>query len=399
MRPNLPKWYTAFSHRFKNIFFLTGTVIVVMLITEALHFSVSMSNDDTPFNQAFKVYPVPLPDSLSFAGEKTPMSRLGVREGLEQEMLLNTYFQSQSMVMLKRVHRYFPVIEDILKQEGIPDDFKYLALAESAFSYKVSPVGAVGFWQIMRPTAEDYGLEVDKEIDERYNLEKSTRAACSYFKDAYKELHNWTLVAASYNMGIAGIEKELQNEKEKNYYDLSLNLETSRYVFRILALKQFVSHPSLYGYFLKKNDYYEPVPSYSITVDSTINSLADFAQQRKISYRVLKFLNPWLVNSRLDNPLRHTYTITLPKTDVCFGELGENIVYTDEANDTSGTAKTAKDTVQPRILVHIIKEGETLDSVAKQYNVTVQQLRIWNSIPDTLRLKARDEIMIFENKK
>jgi len=398
MRLNWRKWFNTFSHRYTNTFFLTGTVIVVMLITEALHFSQGISSNDTPFNQTFKVYPVPLPDSMNFAGEKVPMSRLGVREGLEQEMLLNTYFQSQSMVMLKRVHRYFPVIEDILREQGIPDDFKYLALAESAFSYKVSPVGAVGFWQIMKPTAEDYGLEVNKEIDERYNLEKSTRAACNYFKDAYKVLHNWTLVAASYNMGMAGIEKEVLNEKENNYYDLALNLETSRYIFRILALKQFVSYPSLYGYFLKKNDYYMPVPSYTVTVDSTINSLADFAKAKGISYHTLKFLNPWLVNSKLDNPLKHSYIITLPKTDVCFGELGENIVYTDDANDTSGTAKKAIDTVQPRIIVHIIKGNETLDSVAQEYNVTVQQLRIWNAIPDTLRLKPRDEIMIFIKK-
>jgi membrane-bound lytic murein transglycosylase D len=396
MRFNFKGWFNQYSHRFKNLLFLAGIVIVVSLLMEALHFSESVSNDDAPFNQSFKIFAVPLPDTMSFAGERVPMNHLGVREALEQEMLQNTYMEYQSLLMLKRVHRYFPVIEEILKKNNIPDDFKYLALAESAFSYKVSPAGAVGFWQMMRPTAEAYGLEITKELDERYNLVKSTEAACRYFKDAYRDMHNWTLVAASYNMGMAGLEKELEKEKENNYYDLALNLETDRYVYRILALKQFVSYPALYGYYLKKKDFYPPIPSYTVTVDSTINSLADFAQQKGISYHVLKFLNPWLTNSRLDNPLGHAYTITLPKTEVQFAELGEYMNYGDNVAEQA-TAQ-AKDTTT-HILIHVILAGETLDSVAKQYNVPIGQLRVWNNLPDTLRLKPRDEIMIFESPK
>lgn len=399
---NVRERLNALSHRIKNTVLLAGIIVVIVFITEALHSSVSVSNDDTPFNQAFRVYPVPLPDTMSFCGERVPMNRLGVREGLEQEMLINTYYQSQSLLMLKRVHRYFPVIEDILSKEGIPDDFKYLALAESAFSYKVSPAGAVGFWQMMRPTAEAYGLEINKEIDERYNLVKATQAACKYFKDAYADMHNWTLVAASYNMGMAGLEKELLNEKENNYYDLALNQETARYIFRILALKQFISYPALYGYHLSKKDYYPPVPSYTVTTDSNITSLADYAQAKGISYHALKFLNPWLINSKLLNPLGKTYTITLPFANQPFAELGEYMTYADSselcASRAQACARPKTDTAL-HILIHVVTCGETLDSVAKEYNVPVEQLCVWNSIPDTLKLKPKDELMIFEKKK
>jgi len=379
---------------------MAGSMVAAVLIAEALHSSASSSNDDAPFSQSFKVYPAPLPDTMSFCGEKVPMNHLGIRESLEQEMLLNTYFQSQSVLMLKRVHRYFPEIEVILKENNIPDDFKYLALAESAFSYRVSSAGAVGFWQMMKGTAEAYHLEINKDVDERYNLQKSTEAACHYFKDAYQELHNWTLVAASYNMGIAGVERELQNEKENSYYDLALNLETSRYVYRILALKQFVSYPALYGYYLKKKDYYEPIPSYTVQVDSTIMSLGDYAQEKGISYHVLKFLNPWLINERLINPEKRTYYITLPQKNVPFSELGEYMNYSDSVPcPTQPTAVCAvkPDSLQPHVVMHIVAPGETIDSIAKQYKVPVERLRIWNSIPDTARVKEKDEIMIFEN--
>jgi len=376
-----------------------GTLVILVFIIEALSFSQSVSNDDTPFNQTFKVFPVPLPDTMSFAGEKVPMNHLGVREGLEQEMLVHTYWQSQAMLMLKRTQRYFPVIEDILKKYSIPDDFKYLALAESAFSYKPSPAGAIGFWQLMRYTAEAYNLEIDREVDERYNLVKSTEAACRYFRDAYAVFHNWTLAAASYNMGIEGLRKEVEKEKENSYYDLSLNLETSRYIFRILSLKQLVNYPAQYGFYLKKQDMYQPIPSYTVTVDSTITSLADFAAQKGISFHTLKFLNPWLMNDKLPNPQRLTYVITLPKKNVPFAELGENIIYSDSIpvppQPAIASIGPKPDSGQAKIIVHVVQPEETVETIAKQYNVTVEQVRTWNSISDTVKVKARDELMIF----
>jgi hypothetical protein len=383
----------------KNILLFIGCLVLLGFIVEMLSFSRTVSSDDIPFNQNFKVYAVPLPDTMSFCGEKVPMNHLGVREGLEQELLVNTYFQSQSILMLKRAHRYFPIIEDVLRKNSIPDDFKYLALAESAFSYKVSPAGAVGFWQLMRATADDYGLEIDKEVDERYNLERSTEVACKYFKDSYAQFHNWTLAAASYNMGMAGLGKEMEKEKEGDYYDLSLNLETSRYVYRILALKAFLQHPETYGYFLKRNDLYEPIPTYTITIDTPINSLAEFAAQKGISFHTLKFLNPWLMNDKLPNPDHRTYTITLPRKETAFAELGENITYSDSMPVSATTAIGKADTNHPKIVVHIVTEGENIESIAHQYNVSVEQLRIWNSISDTVRLKLKDELMIFLGQK
>ena len=398
MRLNRHRLFIPFINRLKNVFFFLGTLLVLVFIIEVLSFSQSASNDDAPLNRNFKALPVPLPDTMSFAGEKVPMNHLGVREGLEQEMLVNTYWQSQSVLMIKRSARYFPVIADILKKNSIPDDFKYLALAESAFSYKVSPAGAVGFWQLMKYTALAYNLEINREVDERYNLEKSTEAACRYFKDAYEEFHNWTLVAASYNMGIEGLRKELEKEKENNYYDLSLNLETSRYVYRILSLKQLVCFPEQYGYFIDKKDMYPPIPSYTVEVDSTITSLADYAAQKGISFHTLKFFNPWLLNDKLSNPQGRTYVITLPRKDIPFAELGETITYSDSIPQpvvVSVVSPPVVDTTEPKIIVHIVEPGETIECIAEKFNVTVDQLRTCNSISDTVVIKPRDELMLF----
>lgn len=390
---------TSFTYKIKNTLFFLGSLILLAFIIEGLSYSSNISPENSGFHESFKVYSVPLPDTMSFCGEKVPMNHLGVREALEQEFLINTYWQSQGVLMLKRAHRYFPIIQDVLRKNSIPDDFKYVALAESAFSYKVSPVGAVGFWQMMKSTAEAYGLEINKEVDERYNLERSTQAACKYFKEAYAQFHNWTLAAASYNMGMAGLSKELEKEKEADYYDLSLNLETSRYVYRILALKEFLRVPEVYGYCLKKSDLYDEIPTYTIAVDSSINSLADFAAKHGISFHTLKFLNPWLMNDRLPNPTGKAYAINLPRRDTPFAELGENIIYSDSMPHVEVASSAKVDSLQQGIVVHIVTPGETLESIARQYNTTEQQLRTWNSLNDTIKVKPRDEIMIFEKAK
>lgn len=406
----------------KNTLYFAAGLIILGFLLKIFSYSKCMTTEDMPFNQRFKVYSVPLPDTMSFGGEGVPMNHLGVREGLEQELLVNTYWQSQSVLMLKRSSRYLPVIEKILKKYSVPDDFKYLAMAESGFSYKISPAGAAGFWQLMKSTAMAYHLQVNKEVDERYNLEKSTEAACRYFNDAYQVFHNWTLVAASYNMGIGGLTKEIDREGESAYYNLSLNLETSRYIYRILALKLLTTHPEWYGYYLNKQDYYQPIPSYTVNVDSTIGSLADFCKAYGINFHTLKFFNPWLMAGRLSNPDQTEYTLTLPKTNVPFSELGEDIVYNDStgngmqagAGGASLTAAiidtarvpscstrkepggvTAPDTVQPKIIVHIVQPGETIECLADKFRVSVDEIRAWNSISDTLIVKPGDELMMF----
>jgi membrane-bound lytic murein transglycosylase D len=384
--------------RIKNIFLAAGSFILLILTMQLLNASDNVGNDNNSFNQSYKIFPVPLPDTMSFAGEKVPMNHLGIRENLEQEMLVNTYWQSQTLLTIKRAHRYFPIIEQILKKNNIPEDFKYLALAESGFSYKVSGVGASGFWQFMRSTAEGYGLELNKDIDERYNLEKSTEAACHYFKEAYEEFHDWTLVAASYNMGLGGVAKELQRQRQNSYYDLELNSETARYVYRILALKALVGSPKQYGFYLKSADLYDQVPTFLDPVDSSINNLADYAIAKGINYRVLKILNPWLLSERLPNPEHRIYAISLPVKNVPFLDLGEYITF---ANSTSIVAR-ATDSLKKQggndgnIEIHIVQAGEDLKSIAKQYNVPVERLCAWNSISDTLKLKPKDELMIFK---
>lgn len=390
--------------RIKNI--LPGIFLFVLLalMVEFLNFSTSGVNENTSFNQNYKVLPVPLPDTMNFAGEPVPMNHLGIRENLEQEMLVNIYWQSQTMLALKRANRYFPEIEKILKKNGVPDDFKYLALAESGFTYKTSPAGAAGFWQILKSTALANGLEVGKEIDERYNLEKSTEAACTYFKQAYEEFHNWTLVAASYNMGMGGVAKAIAFQKQANYYDLGLNTETSRYIYRILALKEIVSNPAKFGFYVKPSELYPLIPTLQVNVDSSITNLADFAISMHVNYRILKILNPWLLSSSLPNPEKETYTISLPKTDATFVDLGENIVY----NDTTAakvsqclmdTSAKVQNLCSSKIIVHFVKQDETIETIAKKYNVSAEQVRSWNSLSDTSSLRTNDEIILFKDTK
>ena len=192
------------------------------------------------------------PDSVSFAGERVPLEYFDVKEALDRELHVNTYWQSQTIFMIKRANRYFPEIEAILKEEGVPDDFKYMAMAESGLTNSVSPSNAAGFWQFLKKTSEENGLQVNSEIDERFNIEKSTHAACKFLKNAYAKYGNWTMAAASYNMGKQGLSKQEDFQKEDNYYNLALNEETSRYIFRILAFKLVIKNPELYGFHLTK---------------------------------------------------------------------------------------------------------------------------------------------------
>lgn len=259
------------------------------------------------------VYPAQLPESVNFAGEEAPMDIFYVREYLDREVIVNTYFHSSSILLMKRANRWFPLIEPILAEQQIPDDFKYLALIESGFENVVSPAGATGFWQFLSHTAREYGLEVNSGIDERYNVEKSTLAACKYLKDAYEKYGNWTLVAASYNAGTRRITQEIEQQKVSSYYDLLLNQETARYVFRILAIKTILENPENYGFHLEAKDLYPPIPTENIVVTKTIKNLVDFAMEHNINYKTLKYFNPWLRKDNLPNRSGRTYLIKIPK--------------------------------------------------------------------------------------
>lgn len=262
----------------------------------------------TPYN----VFQPPVPDKIDFAGENVPLQYFDVYESLDLELVINTYRHSSTILYIKRAKRFFPMIEPILKANGIPDDFKYLCVAESGLDHVISPAGATGFWQFMQTTGREYNLEVNNYIDERYNIIKTTSAACDYLNKAYKKFGSWTLAAVSYNMGMAGLQRRLDHQKVDNYWDLYLNTEPARYVYRIIALKIVMSSPELYGFNIPNENLYHPINYYPVTVDTTINDLPKFALKYGINYKLLKIYNPWIRDTMLMNRSGKEYTLIIP---------------------------------------------------------------------------------------
>ncbi len=283
--------------------------IVLMTITA---FSVKQSNlKGGPYSGTLHNSPF-VPENISFCNEAVPIQYFDVYESLERELISNMYFHSQTLLSLKRASRYFPEIEPVLKKYNIPDDFKYLAVAENGFSYITSPAGAVGFWQILEGTGKEYGLEINDEVDERYHLEKATGVACKFLLDSYKIYKNWAMVAASYNAGRKGIERQVDRQGETSYYDLLLNEETARYVFRILALKLIFENPPAYGFDLPAEERYAPISHTVITISGPISDMGAFAKEHETNYKLLKTLNPWLRDTKLSNTALKEYIIKIP---------------------------------------------------------------------------------------
>jgi hypothetical protein len=262
--------------------------------------------------QYYRIVPMPIPDSLSFAGEKVPLEMFYVTEALDRELAVNTYWHSSTLQLIRKSTRWFPMFDTILEKYNVPTDFKYLCVAESGLSHAVSPAGAVGFWQFMKPTAKEYNLEVNKEIDERYHVLKSTEAACQYLLDSYEKYGNWTLVAASYNAGRNGISRRMQQQEAGSYYDLILPDETSRYIYRILAIKLIFEQPEEYGFYVEEDDYYRPIPVKSVEVSGKVDSWGAFANNRGLNYKLLKYFNPWLRQTYLKNRKKKTYILDIP---------------------------------------------------------------------------------------
>lgn len=294
-----------------RFYFLLGLVLAMGLV----FLQATLTDDDKQqkeFETYYKIYSVAIPDRLVFAGEPVPFSDFDIQERFDREILTNVYWQSQTLLMIKRAHKFFPTIEPILAKNGIPDDMKYIVLAESGLQNLVSPAGAAGYWQMLDGTAKNYGLEITPEVDERYHLEKSTEAACKYFKEAYTVFNSWALVAASYNMGIDGVRKQLQQQGVANYYDLFLNTETSRYVFRSLALKAIMEHPKKHGFHVLESHTYQPIKTIKVRVNQSIPDLAKYSLANGCNYKVLKLINPWLRNKALTIAPGKTYFIELP---------------------------------------------------------------------------------------
>lgn len=326
----------------KKYFIVFGCVVILLSIIKLVGYSLFDSRTDNNyedyFNSNYKTFNIRIPKNLNFAGEKVPVNDFSVHDAMERELVINTYWQSQSLLLHKRANRWFPVIEPILIKNNIPEDFKYIALIESQLTNVVSPQGATGFWQIVEATGTGYGLEITDEVDERYNVVKSTEAACKYFKEAYKIFNNWTLVAASYNIGMGGLQGQLDKQKVTKYYDLLLNEETARYVYRILAMKEIIARPKVYGYMIRKKDLYPVIQTKKIIIDSTIHNLADFAISQKINYKILKMFNPWLRTNSLTNSGNKKYVIELPKNGVEIYDIEGNY----EDNDTIETSDSIK---------------------------------------------------------
>lgn len=252
------------------------------------------------------------PTEIDFAGEKTPLNISDVHERFDRELLINANLDATTKIIIKRANRAFPVIEPILKKNGVPDDFKYLAVIESGLVNVVSPAGARGVWQFMPDTGKERGLEINDLVDERYHLEKSTEAACAYLKSAYNKFGSWTLAAASYNGGVTGVNKQITFQGVTNYYDLLLTDETARYVFRILALKEIMQHPAQYNFAMPQEELYPILPVKTVQVTSSIPDLAVFAKEQGINYKILKIHNPWLRDRKLDVAPGRGYILEIP---------------------------------------------------------------------------------------
>lgn len=288
---------------------LSAGFIVTLLASAGSRSEVAMDEEEALMSAASWS----VPDSVSFAGEAMPLMNFDTRESLDRELNATAFRHGSTILTIKRAGRYFSEIEKILKANGIPDDFKYLACAESDLSNAVSPAGATGFWQIMEATGKENGLTINREVDDRYNLEKSTQFACDYFKRAYERYGSWTMAAASYNNGFNGLSEQVDIQKETSYYDLLLNEETARYIFRVVALKLIMSDPSGYGFDIPAEDIYKPVPYAEVSVDTSVTSFEQFARQFDTNYKILKFLNPWLRKPFLTNSNGKKYVIRVPE--------------------------------------------------------------------------------------
>lgn len=309
----------------RTLLLAAGIAILLIGVTSAITIALAQSNDKqmkqyggtdheyTSFDRIdHMTHDIELPETMDFCGEEVPINLFYVRERLERELLVNIYRHSSTILQLKRTTRWFPVMEPIMEQYGLPEDFKYLAMIESELTNAVSPSKAVGFWQFLESTGKVYGLEINKEVDMRYDVEKETVAACKYLKDSYRKFGSWTSSAAAYNGGNSRISKSMEEQRVSSYYDLRLPEETQRYVFRILALKLITENPDKYGFQIGDNGWYQPFEYNTVTVTENIPNLIDFAFEQGTNYKMLKYFNPWLRSSSLTVAAGKSYDIKIP---------------------------------------------------------------------------------------
>ena len=306
-------------HLLSKIGLAAIAVVVCGLFIQAIQSPMSANNtpdisktkeQQTP--QMLRVKALDIPNVMTFAGERVPLQDTDVRERLDREIHVNTYWHSNMLLMIKKANRFFSEIEPLLKKYNLPDDFKYLAVAESGLDNVTSHAGASGFWQFMKATGKEYGLEINNYVDERFNLELATKVAAQYLINSKELFGSWTNAAAAYNAGNAGITKQMKRQDATDYYSLLLNSETGRYVFRILAFKEILSNPEKYGFYVDQQDLYQVIPTKTIIIDTPVEDFAKFAKQQGINYKILKIHNPWLRDTYLKNASGKAYSIKIP---------------------------------------------------------------------------------------
>ncbi len=314
--------------RTRNLLLACGLAIILIGVTAAITLLPAQSNDEQleeyegtereflSFDQIDHItHDIELPDIMYFCGEEVPLDLFYVRERLERELIINTYRHSTTIMQLKRTTRWFPVMESIMEQYGLPEDFKYLAMIESELTNAVSSSKATGFWQFLESTGKEYGLEINKQVDMRYNVEKETVAACKYLKESYRKFGNWISAAAAYNCGNGRISRTMEEQRVDSYFDMLLPEETQRYVYRILALKLITENPEKYGFQIGDNGWYRPYETKTVTVTESIPNLVQFAYEQGTNYKMLKYFNPWLRSNSLTISAGNSYEIKIPTGD------------------------------------------------------------------------------------
>lgn len=369
-------------------------IALLLLITTSATFIFSVFNgpeDEShqiKFNENYAIYALNQPKEIGFAGEKMPLGQEDVKEKFDRELLVNTYWQSQTILFIKKSYKYFPTIEPILKKEGIPNDFKYLALAESGLANIVSPAGATGMWQIMKAAAKENGLIVNKEVDERYHLAKSTKASCDYLNEAYEKFGSWTLAAAAYNMGMTGLKKQITRQNVYNYYDLLLNSETGRYVFRIAAIKEILENQKKYGFHVRQKDLYALPPLNQVILDSSVTNFAQYAEQQGVNYKILKEYNPWLRQAHLENESGWAFLIDLPDSGYFISE--------NKVEHLDSKPRMMKYGLEKDTLVIEVEKTKMLSEIAAEQNIQIEDLFLQNLELLDVKVKKGQEIQVIK---
>lgn len=363
-------------------------------------------NEQSYINNNFNVFGLNIPQNLTFCEEKIPVDNFEIRNNLEKEFFTNEYWKNNSTILFNKVAKWFPYIEPILKEEGVPDDIKFIAVIESHLSNKVSPVGAAGFWQLVPSTARNYGLIVNNEVDERLDVEKSTHVACKLFKDAHQRFNNWTLAAAAYNLGIGGIERALKEQNTNNYYDLLLNKQTGEFIYRLLAYKTLLSSPIHFGIKKSKIKYNSKIPVKTYIIDSSITNIQFLAKKLKCSKAQIKLLNPWLVSDELNNPDHHKFTFKIPKNlTKDYSSYYLDLISEDGYMDVEINQEPElfiKDTISAielkQMVIHIVKANETLKQIAEQYHVSENDILKWNNLSSVSQVSVNLKLEIVTKK-